>query len=109
MTLRPEEDLSSSHHHTPHVPAGSSYVSANALAIQKDGKLVAAGSNNSSDYSNNGFVLVRYNANGTLDTSFGRGGKVTTPLGGGNSALAIQQDGKLVTAGGGYQLVRYWP
>jgi uncharacterized delta-60 repeat protein len=89
-------------------PTGA-YVGVNALAIQKDGKLVATGSNNSSTVEENDFVLVRYNANGTLDRSFGRGGKVTTPLGGGDSALAIQQDGKLVTAGSGYQLVRYWP
>ena len=49
---------------------------------------------------------------GSLDTSFGRGGKVTGTIGPGGaaaSALAIQKDGKLVAAGGGYQLVRYWP
>jgi hypothetical protein len=31
--------------------------------------------------SNNDFALVRYNADGSLDTSFGTGGKVTTPVG----------------------------
>jgi uncharacterized delta-60 repeat protein len=77
-------------------PFGSGNDFANELAIQKDGKLVAAG------VSDNGFALARYHANGTLDTSFGRGGKVTTPIGpgAGASALAIQQDGKLVAAGG---------
>jgi uncharacterized delta-60 repeat protein len=91
---------------TPIAPSGIGGLDGrSALAIQQDGKLVAAGR------SNNRFALVRYNANGTLDTSFGRGGKVTTPTGG-VSALAIQQDGKLVAAGGsdnGFALVRYWP
>jgi len=84
---------------------------ANALAIQQDGRLVAAGERRATRNNEGGdFALVRYNANGTLDRSFGRGGKVTTPLGGA-SALAIQQDGKLVAAGGSGQffaLVRYW-
>ena len=83
---------------------GSGGSEAFALVIQRDGKLVAAGSRNNNDGTNGVFVLVRYNANGTLDRSFGRGGKVTTPTGGA-SALAIQQDGKLVAFGGA--LVRY--
>src|SRR2546428_11430142 len=47
-----------------------------AVAIQSDGKIVAVG------YSDNGtsdeFALGRYNPNGSLDTSFGSGGLVTT-------------------------------
>jgi uncharacterized delta-60 repeat protein len=90
---------------------GSNAV-AYALAIQQDGKLVAAGVAYSSGNRSN-FALVRYNANGTLDRSFGRGGKVMTSMGGvgwGASALAIQQDGKLVAAGSSghrFALVRY--
>ena len=101
-------------------------IGASALAIEKDGKLVAAGTSNTgpivgsnTDAGENRFALVRYNANGTLDTSFGRGGKVTTPIGSGGdgaAALAIQQDGKLVAAGSSdhgsdqvFALVRYWP
>ena len=75
-----------------------------ALVIQPDGKLVAAG------YSNIGtlatpllrFALARYNTNGTLDTTFGTGGIVTTAVGtypyDAAYALAIQADGKLVAA-----------
>ena len=79
---------------------------AHALAIQQDGKLVVAGRSRRS------FTLARYNTSGTLDTSFGRGGKVTTSIGGGGGgayALAIQQDGKLVAAGGNnsFELARY--
>src|SRR6266545_3091173 len=85
---------------------------ANALVLQPDGKLVAAGSNYISP---SDFVLVRYNPNGSLDTSFGVGGKVTTAIGDGADrrharafALALQPDGKLVAAGEpDFTLVRY--
>jgi uncharacterized delta-60 repeat protein len=68
---------------------------ANALAVQADGKLVAAGVTGAD------FTLVRYNPDGTLDTSVGTGGTVTTdfPGGGDANALAVQADGKLVAAG----------
>jgi uncharacterized delta-60 repeat protein len=50
------------------------------------------------------FVLARFNADGSLDTSFGSGGKVTTDIAGGflqerARAVAIQPDGKIVVAG----------
>ncbi len=79
-----------------------------ALAIQNDGKIVAAGT------AQIGFALARYNSNGTLDASFGVGGKVTTGFGGWNNnayAVAIQSDGKIVAAGyaevGDFALARY--
>jgi uncharacterized delta-60 repeat protein len=75
-----------------------------ALAIQKDGKIVAAGGGDKA--SNQVFALARYNPNGTLDRSFGTGGKVTTAIG--TDAvpldLVIQPDGKLVAAGWGGDL-----
>jgi uncharacterized delta-60 repeat protein len=93
-------------------PTGTCPDCVSALAIQQDGKLVAAGTSYHNQRGNlDRFALVRYNANGTLDGSFGRGGKVTTPTGGA-SALAIQQDGKLVAAGSRnnrFALVRYNP
>jgi uncharacterized delta-60 repeat protein len=79
---------------------------ANALTVQADGKLVAAGSAFSGASFDFNFALARYNSDGTLDTSFGIGGKVTTDFVGqffsGNdraNALAVQADGKLVAAG----------
>jgi uncharacterized delta-60 repeat protein len=79
---------------------GSINDAANALGIQSDGKIVAAGSSyNGSKYD---FALVRYNANGTLDTGFGTGGIVTTSIGSNNdyaNALGIQSDGRIVVAG----------
>ena len=88
-----------------------------AVAVQEDGKIVAAG------YGEPGvtFGLARYDADGTLDDGFGSHGEVVTALGpisatADATALAIQHDGKIV-AGGVYEgdvserfaLVRYEP
>jgi uncharacterized delta-60 repeat protein len=87
------------------------------LIRQTDGKLVAAG--HTQTPSGTDFALVRYHANGSLDTSFGGDGIVTTSLGVGVGddkayALVQQSDGKLVAAGYTYNgsnfdiaLVRY--
>ncbi|HEX5880137.1 MAG TPA: delta-60 repeat domain-containing protein, partial [Actinomycetota bacterium] len=83
---------------------------ARALAVQADGKLVAAGVAPTATGSD--FALARYNPNGTLDASFGAGGTVTTDLIGGANALVVQADGKLVAAGVAGQdfgLARYNP
>jgi uncharacterized delta-60 repeat protein len=69
---------------------------ANAIALQGD-KIVVAGETDIS-YSHYGnFVLARYTANGTLDSSFGVKGIVTGPEGGAN-AIALQGD-KIIVAG----------
>src|SRR5439155_1000972 len=73
-----------------------------ALVLQPDGKLVAAGS----DVSQSAFALVRYNANGSLDPTFGMSGTASTPVGidtSGASALVLQSDGKLVAAGNAWK------
>src|SRR5262249_43575143 len=80
---------------------GSS-ANAYADAIQSDGKILAAGI---ADYnSGNKFALTRYTTSGTLDTSFGSHGTVTTLIGTGTSygarGIAVQSDGKIVLAGG---------
>src|SRR5207247_587941 len=63
---------------------------ANSLVMQPDGKLVAAGFtyNNFSAWTED-FALARYNADGSLDHSFGQGGKVTTDFGGRESASSL--------------------
>jgi uncharacterized delta-60 repeat protein len=73
---------------------------ARALVVQGT-KLVAAGSGTAVPGGLGAFALARYNPDGTLDTTFGTGGKVTTdfPGGGDANALAVQADGKLVAAG----------
>jgi len=92
---------------------------ANSLAIDSNGKLVAAGfSNNGTQYE---FALVRYTTTGALDTTFHTTGIVTTAIGTFDdeiNSLAIQSDGKLVAAGFSvnistgadeFALVRYLP
>jgi uncharacterized delta-60 repeat protein len=77
----------------------------NALVVQADGKLVAAGRTSTVNGSGD-FALARYNPDGTLDTTFGVGGTVTTDFAGGHddraNALVVQADGKLVAAGSTY-------
>jgi uncharacterized delta-60 repeat protein len=81
-------------------PIGHGNDDASGVVIQSDGKIVAAGrANNGSDYD---FAVVRYTVSGTLDTTFGSGGVVTTPIGPEKdyaSGVAIQSDGKIVAAG----------
>jgi uncharacterized delta-60 repeat protein len=89
-----------------------------AIARQADGKIILAGTRNASDSSSN-IGLVRYNPNGSLDTTFDGDGIVTTQIGTTGteaSAVAVQPDGKIVVAGiasnsgtGFYTIVRYNP
>ncbi len=71
-----------------------------SVAVQSDGRIVAAGW--SSNGTNRDFALVRYTDSGALDTSFGTGGIVTTPIGSSDESgngVAVQSDGKIVVAG----------
>ena len=72
--------------------------SARAVAVQPDGKVVVAGDyRTSSGTLHQGFALARYNADGSLDTSFGTGGKVVTSLWASDlHGLALQADGRIV-------------
>jgi uncharacterized delta-60 repeat protein len=70
------------------------------MAIQPNGKIVAVGSAGSGGSGD--FASARLNTDGSLDTTFGIGGKVQTPVGNGNDqsyAMGIQSDGKIVAAG----------
>jgi uncharacterized delta-60 repeat protein len=72
-----------------------------SLAVQSDGKIVAAGTTTGFGL-NNDFALTRYQANGTIDSSFGINGKVSTDFFGNidlANDVAIQSDGKIVVAG----------
>ncbi|HYV92928.1 MAG TPA: T9SS type A sorting domain-containing protein [Chitinophagales bacterium] len=94
---------------------GSNNSQVRSLALQTDGKIVAGG--NCGNGSTFAFALVRYTPDGTLDNSFGSGGKVITDIGSGDDvgwSAAIQPDGKIVQAGYSYSgtypdfaLVRY--
>jgi uncharacterized delta-60 repeat protein len=74
-----------------------------AVAIQADGKIVVVGY-----IVNHDFVLVRYNTDGTLDNTFGNGGKLVSDIPGTLGtvrSVVIQSDGKIVVGGDIYN----WP
>ena len=83
---------------------GTGTCKGEGVASQDDGKNVVAG------YSFNAagqcsFTVLRYDADGSLDTSFGDAGKVTTSVGGKNDSaesVAMQSDGKIVVAGNSF-------
>src|SRR5207249_3534936 len=99
-------------------PIGAGTDVGNAVAIDGSGRIVVAGeSYNGTDYD---FAVVRYTASGSLDTTFGSGGKETTPIGPSDDfgqAVAIDGSGGIViagtaaTSGGGdaFAMVRYNP
>lgn len=89
------------------------------VAVQPNGKIVVVGSSRNTRNVYN-FAVVQFNADGTLDTAFGTGGKVTTVVsslidrlfGGDDEAtgIALQPDGKIIVSGHTYKdftLVRY--
>jgi uncharacterized delta-60 repeat protein len=74
-----------------------------ALALQPDGKMVMAGEVNPNE-DDSLFGLARYNPNGTLDSSFGSGGKLSSNVFGPvsiNNAVIIQSTGNILSAGFG--------
>ena len=66
----------------------NSNSSANAVAIQSDGKIIVAGTP----------LLTRYNSDGSVDTSFGTNGIVNVSGIIRGNAVAIQPDGKILVA-----------
>ena len=111
---------------TPIFTQASDGATAYSLAVQPNGKIVAAGSafravqNGASTGSE--FALARFNINGSLDTTFGGAGKVTKDIAGGQDyayAVVVQPDGKIIAAGSSevnaanastrFTLVRYNP
>lgn len=90
------------------------------MALQADGKVVTAGTAGSGPALNSSIALARYNPDGSLDSTFGTGGKVSTNFSGGDdwaASLALQPDGRIVVAGAvGFEpfnndsaVVRYLP
>ncbi|HEX8737708.1 MAG TPA: FG-GAP-like repeat-containing protein [Pyrinomonadaceae bacterium] len=85
-------------------PIGTSHDEANAITLQPSGKIVVAGFSASSTVED--FAVVRYNPDGSLDTSFDGDGKILTPIDGNSSDVAYsvvsQPDGKIIVAGASY-------
>jgi uncharacterized delta-60 repeat protein len=106
---------------TTHIgPAGATSDDARGLALQPDGKVVAVGRASTGYFSSTGYVydfgVVRYNANGTLDNTFGSGGITTTAVVSDHAAqpsgVGLQTDGKIVVSGfadGYFAVLRYLP
>ncbi|MGI8493821.1 MAG: FG-GAP-like repeat-containing protein, partial [Pyrinomonadaceae bacterium] len=86
---------------TVETPFGTTVDAANSIALQPDGKIVVAGYSNSSQSGLPQFAAVRYNPTGSIDTSFGDGGKVVNNFANKAYAVAIQPDGKIVISGSG--------
>ncbi|MFI9152156.1 calcium-binding protein [Streptomyces sp. NPDC053367] len=89
--------------------AGDDY--AHDVAVQSDGKIVSVGSSADNALLESHFALTRHNADGTLDTSFGGDGKVTTAINNMNPglqwseahAVTLQADGKIVVVGNSWR------
>ncbi|MFI5782491.1 WD40 repeat domain-containing protein [Nocardia sp. NPDC051570] len=74
---------------------------ANAVVIQPDGKIVAAGTSHGTASGDN-IALARYTSDGKLDSGFGDGGRVSADLGtqaDHANTVAVQSDGRIVVAG----------
>ena len=75
--------------------------SATSIASQFDGKLVVGGFYKN-ERTPHEFALARYNSNGSLDSTFGSSGKITTRIGAGDAysfGIVLQSNGRIVLAG----------
>ncbi|TET06481.1 hypothetical protein E3J79_01830, partial [Candidatus Dependentiae bacterium] len=72
-----------------------------SVVLQSDGKIVVAGRSNVSGTFD--FALARYNANGSLDTSFAPNGLLITSFGIGSNdqglSAVLQANGRIIVAG----------
>ena len=86
-----------------------------AIALQPDGKIVVAGGFGSFGNLARRFVILRYDAGGGLDATFGSAGKVTGNFGGEDEEarqLVLQPDGRILVAvlsGTNFLLTRFSP
>ena len=97
-------------------PFGTSFNLTNDIILQPDGKIISIGYTGAISGSN--VVVLRHNADGSIDSTFGTAGiSVVTNFGKmeGNS-VALQPDGKIIVGGvvGAYPgedfaLLRFWP
>lgn len=84
------------------VAGGGALDAMEGLAIQGDGKIVVTGYTSTPPALIQDITVQRFNSDGTLDATFGSGGKVVTDFSGSEDlayAVAIQGDGKILVAG----------
>ncbi len=86
------------------------YSSPTAVALQADGKIVVTGSTFDAKVQHDVFATVRYNEDGSLDTTFGKKGKVLTAIETKKGEdyldyaadIAVDEDGNILVAGSTY-------
>lgn len=100
---------------------GYTAAGAHGAAIQSDGKIVVVGTVSNNSGATRTFAMARFSSDGSLDTSFGTGGRQTAQTANGNGeyfmAAAIESDGKIVAAGYANEgatsrdvvVMRFWP
>lgn len=85
------------------LPAGASGLFPQVLAVQPNGQYLWAGAATASNGTNAAFAAVRFNANGSLDTTFGTGGLATTEFPDssvqGADSVLVQPGGKILLGG----------
>jgi uncharacterized delta-60 repeat protein len=86
---------------TPPFPSFSDFP--NALAVQPNGQILWGGEGTEPSGTEDPFAIVRFNANGSLDTTFGTDGVADAEFAGvgalGPDALLVEPDGKILAAG----------
>ena len=96
-----DRSFSGGGHPTPGVVRTNVGGGAFGVAVQRDGKIVAAGSNGVPRESTR-FVVTRYRPDGSLDRTFGVDGRVATRLGrlaGAGLSMALQRNGRILVGG----------
>jgi len=80
------------------------------FALQQEGKILVSGTSYYSGF-NTQFFTRRLNVDGSLDTTFGTNGQITTPIQGYVLSNLVQSDGKIIVVGmsGGLASIRYSP
>lgn len=81
------------------VVSGNNYDYCHSVALQPDGKIIQAGEGSCS--SKYGFLLRRFNTDGSADESFGKNGCVVTEVSEYSAiyAVAVQSDGRIIAGG----------
>ena len=99
------------------IDSGEGRIDAFGQSVQADGKILVGGitySNGGGSYGViTGYAVTRYNADGTLDTSFGDGGTLTFDIADyQNCSFTLQPDGGIIVTGssdGHVFMARYFP
>jgi uncharacterized delta-60 repeat protein len=101
VALAADGNLDTSFDDTGIVNEGSPFISHYSVVVQPDGKILAAGQSFASNFTID-YSVVRYNSNGSIDTSFATNGKLFADVDNRSDllpTLVLQPDGKFVIVG----------